>query len=240
MFNQTTIVQTPSSALIHQAFTADPLVQTVGPYAAGTPDVDPVLVSRQIIMVVPNRYAAPFLSTGMALKQAFLALEGMIQHENQEIACAALLDWLHLTLTLRAGAQQSPITCTLPLTGPIFYSPLDQQDFLAYRISILHHDFPQLHPGQLHNSAVLIAQGLSDLTSKQRIARPEAQQQRILSATPRQHLPSTLASSSHVSCNSAKWLLQQISPQFTRRLPTRRRAKFASPFRPLLRTHLDT
>jgi hypothetical protein len=178
LFHQTTVVQTPSSALVHQALAADPLVQSVGPYAAGTPDVDPV-ISRKI-MVVPNRYAAPFLTTGMAPRQAFLALEGMIQQEHQEIACAPLLDWLRLTLTARAGAQPSPITCTTPFTMPAFYNPQDQQEFLAYRISVLHQDFPQLRPGQLHNSAVLIAQGLSALTSEQRLARQEAQDQRTL------------------------------------------------------------
>ena len=188
LFHQTTVVQTPSIALLHQAFHADPLVQNVGPYLAGTPDVDPV-TSRKI-MVVPNRYAAPFLTTGMPPRQAFLALEGMIQQEHQEVACAPLLEWLRLTLTTRTGAQASPITCTTPFVGPAFYNPQDQQEFLAYRISVLHQDFPHLRPGQLHNSAVLIAQGISDLTSEQRLARHEAHQQRALrdaKTTPAEH-----------------------------------------------------
>ena len=188
MFNLTVAVQTPSIALLHQELNADPLLQRVGPYLAGTADVDPI-VSRQI-MVVPNRYAAPFLTTGMAPRQAFLALEGMIQQEHQDIACAPLLDWLRLTLTTRAGAQTAPVTCVNPLTGPAFYNPQDQQEFAAYRISVMHQDFPQLRPGQLHNSAVLIAQGISDMTSEQRLARQEAQQQRALrdaKTTPAEH-----------------------------------------------------
>ena len=188
LFNQTAIVQTPSRALLHQAFNADHLAQSVGPFLAGTPDVDPV-ISRKI-MVVPNRYAAPFLTTGMAPRQAYLSLEGMIQQEHQEIACAPLLDWLRLTLTTRSGAQAAPITCTTPFVGPTFYNPQDQQEFLAYRVTVLHQDFPQMRPGQLHNSAVLIAQGISDLTSEQRLARQEAHQQRALrdaKTTPAEH-----------------------------------------------------
>jgi hypothetical protein len=52
--------------------------------------------------------------------------------------------------------------------------PEDQQAFAAYRLEILHKDLPHLQPGVHHNSAAMIAQGLTALTNEQRQARQEA------------------------------------------------------------------
>jgi len=184
-FNQTAVVQAPTAALIQQGLAADPAATLLGPYAAGTQDVDPV-VTRPL-MIVPNRYAALFVTQGMTPKEAFLALEGRIRQENQEIACAPLLEWLRVALTQRGTVANvlPPATCLPPFVGPAFLNPNDLQGFMSYRLSILHADFPTLQPGNMHNSAVLIAQGIAAMTQEQRLARQDTIQHRATQDAPK-------------------------------------------------------
>jgi len=160
-FNQTGLVQTPTAALLQQAMAADPAAGWFGPYAAGTQDVDPV-VTRPL-MIVPNKYAALFVTQGMTPKEAFLPLDGRVRQEHLEVSCGPLLEWLRVAVTQRGTAAnpQPPATCLPPFAGPMFLNPQDLQGFISYRLSILHADFPNLQPGNMHNSAVLIAQGLA-------------------------------------------------------------------------------
>jgi hypothetical protein len=183
MFNQVGPVQVPNPGLLTQEFAQDPAAELVGPYQAGTADVQPV--TTRSLMLVPNRYAALFLGAGMKPKDAYIALNGLIAQEGQQVACAPLLDWLRVALTKRAGQHGAPITMTNPLVPPVFVTPGHQQHFLAYRRNIVHTDFPHMQPGQLHNSAVLIADGITQLTAEQRLARQEAQQHRTDTAAPK-------------------------------------------------------
>jgi hypothetical protein len=175
LFNQLPVVQVPCHGLLQQELAANPQATLLGPYQAGTNDVDPV-VTRQLV-VVPNSYVRPFLATGLPPIQAYTLLHGMITQDGNAVACAPLLDWLRTTLTRRA-VLDFPRTCVEPLSTPTFQSPLDQQGFSSYRLGIFHQDFPHLTPGNHHNSAVLIAQGITALTDEQRLARYEAHQHR--------------------------------------------------------------
>jgi hypothetical protein len=183
VFNQVGPVQVPEVGLITQGFAADPAAESLGPFAAGTADVSPV-TTRQA-MIVPNKYASLFLADGMKPKAAYLALSGLIHQDNQEIACSPLLDWLRVTLTNRAGQQTLPATCISPLVAPSFVVPTDQQHLVAYRLGIMHMDFPHMQPGLQANSAVMIANGLSALTNEQRLTRQETQQVRADKAAPK-------------------------------------------------------
>ena len=141
-FNQTAQTQVPTSALLAQEFAADPVAESFGPYLAGTPDTTPV-VTRQLVLV-PNKYAAPFLSTGMRPKAAYQVLMGMIQQDGNDVACEPLCDWLRTTMTLRGGANLAPATCVAPAVPPIFVDPAIQQAFTNYRVQIFYRNFPQL------------------------------------------------------------------------------------------------
>lgn len=174
-FNQLTATQVPTEGHLQQLIAADPNAEVFGPFAAGDPDVGP-LISRQAI-VVPNRYAAPFLTVGMPPKQAHAVLSALIAQDNNGVACEQLLAWLRLTLT-RRGPNLHPRTCVDPPVPPGFLRPEHQAAFAAFRLEILHQDFPHLAPGVHHNSAVLISQGLSALTDEQRLARVEAAESR--------------------------------------------------------------
>jgi hypothetical protein len=171
LYNQLPVTQVPSAGLLQQLIAADPAAEMFGPFPAGTADVDPV-TTRQLI-VVPNRYTTPLLCVGMAPKAAYLSISGMIHQDGNEVACAPLLEWLRHTVTRRAP-NMPPITCSPPLTTPPFLNPQDQQAFSMYRSGIVHQDLPLLMPGVTHNSAVLIAQGITALTDEQRLARQEA------------------------------------------------------------------
>jgi hypothetical protein len=181
-FNQSTVVQTPTDGLLAQLIAADPDAEVFGPYAAGDADTLPTIIRP--VIVVPNRYALPFLTQGMVPKAAYQALGGMIAQDGNTVACAPLLDWLRVTLTRRAP-NQPPRTCVDPLASPTFATPQAQQTFMAYRLGIVHNDFPHLQPGSYHGSAVLISQGINALTAEQRLARQEAEQRRNVKDAPK-------------------------------------------------------
>ena len=173
-FNQTAVTQVPTAGLLAQELAAQPNADAFGPYVAGTPDTAPV-VTRPIVLV-PNKYAAPFLSTGMKPRDAYQVLTGMIHQDGNDVACEPLLDWLRTTLTPRGGATPAPATCVNPPVPPMFIDPAVQQAFGDYSVQIFYHDFPQLQSRHQHQSALLIAQGISTLTDEQRQTRLEAQQ----------------------------------------------------------------
>ena len=182
-FNQIGPVQVPQHGLLTQEFAADPAAQSFGPYNAGTADVSPI-TTRQVILV-PNKYAAPFLTSGMKPRDAYQTLFGMIQQAGDEIACEPLLDWLRVTLTTRGGAAPLPATCVPLTSAPAFADLAVQQAFVTYRLGVFHSDFTHLQPGHQHQSAVLIAQGISALTAEQRLSRTEAQQRQADNAAPK-------------------------------------------------------
>jgi hypothetical protein len=68
-FNQVGPVQTPNHGLLTQQFAAHPDETAVGPFNAGTADVDPITTRPAIL--VPNKYAAPFLTAGMTPRAAY-------------------------------------------------------------------------------------------------------------------------------------------------------------------------
>ena len=182
-FNQVGPVQTPNHGLLTQQLEAHPDEIAVGPYIAGTADVDPITTRPAIL--VPNKYAAPFLTAGMTPKAAYQTLFGMVQQAGDGIACEPLLDWLRVTLTQRTGAVIWPATCVPPAAPPAFADLTVQQAFVTYRLSVFHADFQHLQPGHQHHSAVLIAQGISALTAEQRLSRKEAQQRQMDTAAPK-------------------------------------------------------
>lgn len=182
LYNQLPVVQVPTDARLQQLEAAEPNETTYGPFAAGEPDVTPI--ATRGLVIVPNKYVAPFLTTGLRPKEAYRALKGMIQQDGNEVACAELLDWLRVTTTKRAPGQP-PRTVQAPLAAPVFANPGDQQAFAAYRLELMHRDLPSTQPGVHHNSAALIAQGITALTNEQRQARQEAEQHRLSRDAPK-------------------------------------------------------
>ena len=121
----------------------------------------------------------------MKPRAAYQTLFGMIQQAGDEIACEPLLDWLRVALTARGGPVAIPATCVPPAAAPAFADLGVQQAFVTYRLTVFHTDFNHLQPGHQHQSAVLIAQGISALTAEQRLSRTEAQQRQADNASPK-------------------------------------------------------
>jgi hypothetical protein len=182
IFNQMAPVQVPTGPRWTQLFAAQAGDALFGPFAAGEADVEPV--TTRAAVVVPNRYVVPFLSNGMAPRAAYLALSGMIHQDGNEVACEPLLHWLRVAMTRRAAGQM-PRTCLRPLVTLAFVNPLDQQGFGDYRARIAQDDIPPLRPGMQHNSALLITQGIGNLTAEQRLTRQEAADARADKAAPK-------------------------------------------------------
>jgi hypothetical protein len=172
LYNQVQVVQVPTDARLLQLIAAEPARETFGPFAAGDPDVSPITTRR--LVVVPNKYVAPFITSGMTPKAAYLALKGVIQQDGNEVSCSSLLDWLRVAM-IHPGPDTPARTCHEPLVAPTFARPEDQQAFATYRLEILHKDLPHLQPGVHHNSAALIAHGITALTDEQRQARQAAE-----------------------------------------------------------------
>jgi len=182
LFNSLPVIQVPTGPRLQQLMAADPAAVTFGPFQAGDPDVTPV--TTRPAMIVPNAYAAPFLTSALTPLQAYTTLLGLITQDGNNVACEGLLDWLRATVTLRNAAGQ-PRTAVSPLVPPVFHTPTDQQSFAAYRLGIMHGDLPHTQPGVYHNSALVIAQGINDLAQEQRLARQEATAHRDNKAAPK-------------------------------------------------------
>lgn len=167
VFNLLPATQVPTAGLLAQLMQTEPDLDVAGPFAAGDPDVTPVVTRG--IMIVPNEYVLPFLTTGMQPKDAYQTILGLVQQHNN-IACGPLLEWLRLTLTMRA-ANTPPRTTIAPLQAPLYAPPEVHQSFVTYRLAIAPRDLPMLSPAGQHQGAHLIANGLSTLVQEQRIAR---------------------------------------------------------------------
>jgi hypothetical protein len=120
----------------------------------------------------------------MTPRAAYLAISGMVNQDNNGVACDELLAWLQTSL-VRRGAGQQPRTSGPPLGTLTFLDPQLQQAFTSYCLALAQQDVPQLQPGMHHNSAIMIAQGISTLTQEQRLTRQEAQQSREDHDTPK-------------------------------------------------------
>ena len=104
-------------------------------------------------------------------------LTGLIVQRGQEVACEPLLDWLRVSLTLRA-VDQAPGTAVPPLGIPMYLPPAAHTSFLEYRRTIAQQDLPLLSSAAQQQGAQAIAQGLATLVEEQRLARQEAADQR--------------------------------------------------------------
>lgn len=164
-FNQCAAVQAPTTARIDQLVAEDPGAEIFGPFTAADADVE-AITTRQVV-VVPNKYAVPFVAQGMTPKAALLAVRGMLTTNGDADACKPLLDWLRVTV-VRYAADQWARTVVTPPVPPTFTTPNVQQDFARYRLGLLHRDIPGTQPGMVHQSAQVIAQGITTLTQEQR------------------------------------------------------------------------
>ena len=119
LFNQLQVVQVPTAARLEQLLLGHPEEVLVGPFNAGDPDVSPALARG--LVVVPNEYVRPFLTTSLRPRQAYEILSGLVQQQGHEVACEPLLEWLRVAITRRAQ-DAPPRTAVVPLATPTYTS----------------------------------------------------------------------------------------------------------------------
>jgi hypothetical protein len=82
----------------------------------------------------------------MTPRAAYLAISGMVNQDNNGVACDELLAWLR-TLLVRRGAGQQPRTSGPPLRTLTFLDPQSQQVFASYRLALAQQDIPNYSRG---------------------------------------------------------------------------------------------
>jgi hypothetical protein len=190
-FARNAAVQVPTAANMDQLLAAGPAAELVGPFAAGDPDTEPLIVRNSVF--VPNRYMTMLLDDAMTPRQAWDRIRGAVVTDGLEVECAPLLDWLRIALTRRVANQGSTLA-QAPPAAQIIATLGGATTFQNYRMSLVERDHPNLRSGPMTQGAQLIAGGLNDLATQSRLAREadEARRLQERTKTPRDLFPSGL------------------------------------------------
>jgi hypothetical protein len=190
-FARNAAVQVPTAANMDQLLAAAPAAELVGPFVAGDPDTE-VLVVRNSVYV-PNRYMTMLLDDAMTPRQAWGRIRGTVVTDGLEIECRPLLDWLRVALTRRVANQGSTLAQAPPATQ-IIATLEGATTFQNYRMAVVERDHPDLRSGPTTQGAQLIAGGLNDLATQSRLAREADEARRVQerTKTPQDLFPSGL------------------------------------------------
>jgi hypothetical protein len=166
-----------------QLLVANPALEQVGPFAAGTADTE--AVNTRYCIFLPNRYMTLFLDDGMTPRQAWQRLRGALVADGLAQDCARLVDWLLVALTRRTANVATPLTRPIPAVQAI--GSLNQANlFQRYRAGLVHRDHPNLLTNQVTQGAHLVAQGLTNIVQESRLSREadEVRRSRDTNKTP--------------------------------------------------------
>jgi hypothetical protein len=157
----------PTPKVLDEAIAEGSNVQNVGPFDDNDAGTD-VLRTRYFIYV-PVKYARIILEQSLTPRQDWERLGGAIFADNAADACAAFIDWMRATCTVRADNQASTVQ-RAALTVPLGDSVLQ-----ADRLELMRRDLS----GRFLTPAVAasndsVAAALGDLTHEYRKNRAEA------------------------------------------------------------------
>jgi hypothetical protein len=143
------VVQVPTVAKLQQLMQDDPDAQSVGPFAAGDDDIEPVHVRK--CLWIPNRYALLVFGDGVSPRLAWERIYPVVLAEAHDTECQDLIDWLGVAITRRAaGGSQVAMP---PLQMETFISLAHNQAFQAYCLEVMSRDLPETLPGSHTASA---------------------------------------------------------------------------------------
>jgi hypothetical protein len=177
------VVQVPTVAKLQQLLQDDPDAQSVGPFAAGDDDTEPVHVRKCVW--IPNRYALLIFGDGVSPRVAWERIYPVVLAEAHDTECQDLIDWLRVAITRRAaGGSQVAMP---PLQMETFTSLAHNQAFQAYRVDVMRRDLPETLPGSHAASTTQVVDAIGALADEQRKTREEAEARRQTDAnkTPR-------------------------------------------------------
>jgi hypothetical protein len=173
-FNRTNDTQVPTAAYMDQLLAADPALQQVGTFVAGTADTE--AVNTRFCMFIPNRYMTMLLDDGLTPRQAWQRIRGAMVTDGTADGCQMLVDWLRVALTTHTQNDVTPLARPVPEVQPIA-TLAEAQIFQSFRAALVDRDHPNLQTNQVTQGAQLVAQSLTDIATQTRLAR-EADEQR--------------------------------------------------------------
>lgn len=156
----------PSAQLIDAELAADEDVEVLGPYAIG--DADTELISCRNIVGIPHRYMRHFIPGPLTPRRAWEIVAADITTNGHAAACAPLLNFLRLSLTVNAAADTAS-----PLAREPFDVPLSDGDLIRHRTTIIQHKLPGLNQTPTMAAGQAIAASVSELATEQRAYRQD-------------------------------------------------------------------
>lgn len=188
MHHQTGDTQVPTADYMDQLLAADPTLETVGPFAAGTNDTEGVNTRNSVFL--PQRFMNLFMNQSLTPRQAWNVLRPAVAAQGLAVECEPLIDWLRVALTRRVAGGVSALSREAPESQAIA-TPAEAIAFRQFGTNIINTDHPNLRTNQMTQGALLVSQGLTSIAEQTRLQR-EADEQRRRTDTNK--TPSTLFS----------------------------------------------
>ena len=160
--------QVPTSAYLDQLLAADPNLETVGPFTAGTPDTEQV--QTRMSLFVPNRYMTILLDDVLTPRQAWTRIRGAIVADGLAQECEPLIDWLRVAITARQANQNSSLAVAVPASQNLA-NLSEANRFQAFRTEIIDRDHPNLRTNLVTQGAANIATSIGALADQTRLQR---------------------------------------------------------------------
>jgi hypothetical protein len=157
------------------SFGADPDLQLLGPFAnfdAGTE----LLESRNMVPI-PHRYMRFFLASPLTPRQAWETVAHAIITNNDQAACAPLLDFIRLACTSNAAGDNASPLARQALIVPQLDAPL-----MRHRTELIEHKLPGLNRTPIMAAGQQVAQSLGELVQEQRAARQDQRDRQDLNS----------------------------------------------------------
>jgi hypothetical protein len=158
-------------------FDGDPLLQTVGPFAAN--EVGTELIHTCSVMFLPPRYTAIVLGQSLTPREAYLRIGGAIWTDGLEVDCAPLLSFLCAACTLPTG---QPVPALQWAAATVLRA--DAALYRHIRDNVVLRDLPGLkQPEILKPSLVHVARAIRELVVKRQATRADAATRRLEDVT---------------------------------------------------------
>jgi hypothetical protein len=155
-------------------FGADPELQLLGEFTnfdAGTE----LLQSRNLVPI-PHRYMRHFISSPLTPRQAWEIVGAEIVNNNDQVACATLLDFIRLSCTRHAEGDTAS-----PLAQEALVVPLADAALIQHRTELIAHKLPGLNSTPVLAAGQQVAQSLGELVAEQRQARQDMADRHVAS-----------------------------------------------------------
>ena len=165
-------LQVPTLVNLDALFDADPLLQTVGPFAAN--EVGTELIRTRSVMFLPPRYIAIVLGQNLTPRDAYLRLGGAIRADGLELDCAPLLSFLRAACTLPTG---QPVPALQRAAATVLRA--DAALYRHIRDNVVLRDLPGLQQPETLEPSLHVARAIGELVVEHRATRADAAARRL-------------------------------------------------------------